>query len=107
MLVVYRSLTLLPQAMRRAVTAPGECLILGDFNTPAVNWSNRTCPKSDGFDKDLLTTAEEEEHYHFYFIKGIDVTKPRCFAFKSYLYQYPLLSFSSVLHFCHLLAKVC
>ncbi len=48
------------QAIRHVATAPGECPILGDFNVPAVDWSNHTGPKSNGFVKNLLTTADEE-----------------------------------------------
>ncbi len=51
------------QEIHHVATASGERLIVGDFNAPAVNWSTRTCPKSDGFDKNLLTTAEEEFLY--------------------------------------------
>ncbi len=46
------------KAIRHVATAPGECLNIGD-------WSNRTCPKSDGVEKNLLTTAEEEFLYQF------------------------------------------
>ncbi len=35
-------------------------LDFGDFSAPAVCWSKGTCHKSDGFDKNLPTTAEEE-----------------------------------------------
>ncbi len=45
------------QAIRQVPIALGECPILGDFHAPAVDWSNRTGPKSDGFDKNLPTTA--------------------------------------------------
>ncbi len=65
-LVVYRSPTSttsddlhLLQAIRHVATALGECLTVSDFNAPAVDWSNRTCPKPDGFAKNLLTTAVE------------------------------------------------
>ncbi len=50
-------------AIRHVATAPGECLIVGDFNTSAVDWPYRTCPKSDGFDKNFRTTAEEKIIY--------------------------------------------
>ncbi len=78
-LAVYRSPNcissdnlLVLQAIRHDATAPGECLIVGDFNALAVDWSNRTCPKSDGIDKNLLTTAEEEFLYQ-------SITKPTRF----------------------------
>ncbi len=46
--------------------------MVGDFSAPAVERSNCTCPKSDGIDKNLLTTAEEESHYQ-------SITKPTRF----------------------------
>ncbi len=51
------------KAIRHVAIAPGKCPILGDFHAPAVDWSNRTGPKSDGFNKNLLTTADEEYLY--------------------------------------------
>ncbi len=47
------------QAIRSAGTVPGECLIVDNFNIPTVDRSNHTWPKLDGFDKKLLSTAEE------------------------------------------------
>ncbi len=51
------------QAIRHVATGSGECPILGDFHAPTVDWSNRAGPKSDGFDKNLLITADEEYLY--------------------------------------------
>lgn len=45
------------RAIRHEANTWGECLIVGDFN---VEWANRTCQTSDGFDEDLLITTEEE-----------------------------------------------
>ncbi len=59
-LVVYRSTNsnssdglLAIQAIRHVANAPGGCRIAGNFNAPVFDWSNRACPKSDGFDKTL------------------------------------------------------
>ncbi len=78
-LAVYRSSNstssgdlLVLQPIWHIATAPGECVIVGDFNAVAVDWSNRTCPKYDGLDKNLLTTAEEEFLYQ-------SITLPTCF----------------------------
>ncbi len=62
---IFLLLLFVLQAIRHVATAPGKCLILGDFNAPAADWSNRTGPKSGGLDKNLLTTADEEYLYQF------------------------------------------
>ncbi len=68
-LAVYRSPNytssgdlLVLQAISHVATAHGEFLIV---DAPAVDWSNLTCPQSVGFDKNLLTTAEEELPYEY------------------------------------------
>ncbi len=40
-----------------------ECLILGDFNAPHVNWLTRSCSMANSFSNKLLTAADEEFLY--------------------------------------------
>ncbi len=42
------------QAIQNVFTVLGECLHVGGLNAPAVDRSNRSCPKSDGFNKSLF-----------------------------------------------------
>ncbi len=42
------------RVVQLAATFLGECLVVGDFNTQAIDKSIRTYPNSDGFDKTSL-----------------------------------------------------
>ncbi len=67
MLPVYRSPCstesdddIVLRVLRTVARLHGECLILGDFNDPHVNWLTRSCSMANSFSNKLLTAADEE-----------------------------------------------
>ncbi len=66
-LLVYRSPcstesddNIVLRVLRTVVRLHGECLILGDFNAPHVNWLTRSYSMVNSFSNKLLTAADEE-----------------------------------------------
>ncbi len=48
------------RVLQKMARRNGECLILGGFNDPHVNWLTRSCSMVNSFSNKLLTAADEE-----------------------------------------------